>query len=140
MCFSRGLWIYPAKNFLNSLDVYIHTFHLVTWWQFFSSWCSFSSWDSHNIHVVVCLVVYQRSFRFCSFFFNLFSLYTSFSYFNCSSYHQVLQYIWVFKSAYKSIYWNFYFTYCNFQLQNFFLVTFHALIYLKNYYVHDICC
>lgn len=45
MCFSRGLWIYPAKNFLNPLDVYIHTFHLVSWWQFLSFWFSFSSWD-----------------------------------------------------------------------------------------------
>ena len=131
MHFSGGLWICPAKNLLNSVEVYIHTFHLVSWWQFFSSWFSFSSWDSHKVHTLVCLVVYQRAFRFCSLFFNLYSLYTSFSYFNCPSYHQVLWYFWLFKSAYKYIYWHFYFTYCNFHLQNFFPVPFYVLFYFK---------
>ena len=128
---SWSLWVYHIWDLLSFSNVQINVFHQI--WKVFNNYlfkyssCSFlcllSFWDFHYIYLGTIDVVTQVSKVLFIFFFILStSLLFRLDNLNLFIFKFIDSFLCQFKFDIEPFWWNFYFSYCNYQLQNFYLV------------------
>ena len=123
ICLSVNLWVHLMEFAV--FHEYLYSSNLRNFEPFFFQIFSLLLFSLTPIMcMLVHLIMSHRSLRFCLFLLNLFPFCSSdynhcpvFTYFFCLL-------ISDFKSDFKSLSWTFHFSYFNFQLLNFFLVSF----------------